>query len=170
MKFANQWKCRIPYNCTPNLTDTLHKIAPLLYQFRHYRLEQIRIEDFARQSALITEVFDRISRTKGDGDKRGIGPTATSKILHMVNPHFFMMYDKQIREGYVYSADGLGYSGFMLQMRRMIDEILQTYSSKFKIEKTDVAKDIAVKYHSEAQGITKLVDEYNWIKFNPQSR
>ena len=164
LKFLNRWKCRVGYVCTSNLTITIRESSELLSKFKNHRLEEVSLGSLQDDSSNIQEVFRRISSVQAG--KRTIGSTATSKILHMVNPSFFIMLDKNIRLGYNCSDNGLGYMNFMLKMKRFADELIHEYSSIRNLPMNSAFQSLVVECKSKATTLPKLLDEYNWIKFN----
>lgn len=87
--------------------------------------------------------------------------TGASKLLHILNPQFFMMWDDAIRYGYGCSENGEGYFNFLYRSQREIQEVLQTYRTEH-----DATKEISQRiYNGQTKSILKLLDEYNWAKY-----
>lgn len=162
LKFLNQWKCRIGYRCVPYLTKALRESAESLHQFDKCRLE---ITDLDSTKVEVMEaVFRTITSVKAK--RRTVGATATSKILHLVNPNFFVMYDREIRLGYGCSGNELGYTNFMKQMKQLANDVLHEYSSRRNLPMDSAFQSLAQECGSYSKTVPKLLDEYNWIKFN----
>ncbi|HXG05787.1 MAG TPA: hypothetical protein VNI77_00490 [Nitrososphaera sp.] len=69
---------------------------------------------------IIRKAFDTIAETvypKPNGRRRRVGPTATVKIMHFINPNLFMMNDIKIRKAYNCRPDDAGYASFMLKTK-----------------------------------------------------
>ncbi|WP_455365060.1 hypothetical protein [[Eubacterium] cellulosolvens] len=164
LNFLNQWKCRLSYVCAPSLAKTLRSCSQIFSQFRDDHLEKVNPDYLFNHSEPIEEAFWRISSVRAG--RRSIGPTATSKILHLVNPQFFMMYDRNIRLGYGCSENESGYMHFMLIMKQLGDNLIYEYASTRKISKTEALHHLAAECKSSATTLPKLLDEYNWIEFN----
>jgi len=162
LKFLNQWKCRISSLCVPDLTKALRESAESLHQFDKCRLEETVLD--SSNAEVMERVFRTITSVKAG--RRTVGATATSKILHLVNPNFFVMYDVKIRCGYGCSGNELGYTNFMKQMRQLANDVLHEYSIKRNIPMNSTFQSLAQECRSYSRTISKLLDEYNWIKFN----
>lgn len=166
LKFLNQWKCRISYSCAPALTEALRESAELLHQFDKCRLEETDLD--SANVEVMEGVFRTITAVKAK--RRTVGATATSKILHLANPNFFVMFDKEIRLGYGYSGNDHGYSNFIKQMKQLANDVLHEYSSKRNFPIDNTFQSLAQECRSHSRTIPKLLDEYNWVKFNPPKR
>jgi hypothetical protein len=100
----------------------------------------------------IKDVFKTISNTEieiKNKIKRRIGSTATSKILHMAVPDFFIMCDSGIREIHGVTGNGAGYTNFMIRM-----SIYANYLDK----NLDLSKLV-----NKKTSIPRLIDNYNYI-------
>lgn len=100
---------------------------------------------------------------------RYIGPTAISKILHLLNPGLFVMWDDEIRRKYKVSGSVEGYLKFLRLMREEVEEALNEEATKRGCNKTKIVEEICRELPSKKLGqeynrktIAKLVDEYNW--------
>jgi len=101
LEFLNRWKCRVSYDCTLSLATTLGELSQSLFKFTSYRFEEVSLDSLVDDPDTIKDVFRRIASVRaGAGTVRA---TATSKILHFVNPRFFTMSDRNIKHGYGYS-------------------------------------------------------------------
>lgn len=158
IEFLKAWKIRYTERIKPiKLKEKLRKLNA---HFQVFRNECLIALDFDREVTLnnqrmkISEVIKEIYRELcGKKDKKieikgikGIGPTAASKILHGVNPQVFMMWDEAIRNGYGYAGNEVGYLKFMIETR----EILLRMASHLR---------------EADKSSTKLLDEYNYMKF-----
>lgn len=132
--------------------------------------EQLELEHLEQRKEDIVELFNILSKTCiSDGKKyNSIGPTGASKILHLFNPKFFIMWDSYIRgEGkkakyrnvsqfYVeigkgrakyyprYTPDGNGYFEFIRDMKELF-----LVKNKLRLNKKSWAK---------------AIDEFNFVK------
>ena len=163
--FLNAWKCRVAYACSSDLSEALRVSAPFLANFKHLSLESVPLK-FLIEDSNVQQVFLTISSVKAK--KRTVGATATSKILHMINPSFFMMADENTRYAYGCSDNELGYANFMWRMKLFVDALTEQYSRAKGIPKAKVLQDLALECQSRAKTLTKLIDEYNWVKYNPK--
>jgi len=86
----------------------------------------------------------------------GVGPTNSSKILHMLCPKFFIMWDKRIREKYIGKKSNA--DAYVKFLRLMIDKIPASLDS---IQMKDIEEILEDK--SCEKTIAKLIDEYNFV-------
>lgn len=89
-----------------------------------------------------------------------VGPTSASKILHLLKPSFFVMWDRAIAKYYECDMTMEGYFNFLTEMKDAINTLLKQYSEKYLNEKPEEA--LSRKYGGKP--LTKLIDEYNWLK------
>jgi len=87
LEFLNRWKCRVSYDCTSSLAKTLRELSESLFKFKSHRLEEVSLDSLVDDLDAIKEVFRRIASVRAGA--RTVGATATSKILHLVNPRFY---------------------------------------------------------------------------------
>jgi len=90
--------------------------------------------------------------------------TATSKVLHMINPKLFVMWDNDICAGCLLALSASSYSyRFMPSMKREINEAINTYLKDYNCDRKTAIKKISS--FCNGRTLAKLVDEYNWIKY-----
>ena len=166
LKFLNDWKCRLSYDCASNLTRTLKGCSTSIAKFRHRSLEEVNTEDMELILDVIQELFRTISSVQAG--RRTVGATATSKILHLTNPSFFMMTDKRIRDGWGCSDNGMGYGNFMWRMKLFSKVVIHKYSTDRNFPMKDAFAKLTSECKSSAVTLPKLLDEYSWAKFNPR--
>lgn len=97
---------------------------------------------------------------------RGFGPTACSKILHLIQPELFIMWDKAISQFYhdVHRKNGLQhqkgeeicYFEFLKDMQKLSLELLKSNTESVILKDL---KDIS-KYDKT---LAKALDEYNYM-------
>jgi hypothetical protein len=160
--FLNKWRCRLPYECAPQLAASLKKAEPLLKPMRNFSIESVNLipikagSKTLRVLELIEKVFEVIQKVKAG--KRTVGPTATSKILHMAVPKFFVMYDEKIRKAYGCEGNAKGYVNFMLRMNLLARNLLeQAKGNKEAI--------LACSKWRE-RTLARLLDNYNYARFS----
>jgi hypothetical protein len=103
-----------------------------------------------------------------------IGPTAVSKILHLLNPRLFVMWDKKIR-GIIYENTPESYTKFLIKQRETIERALELENVCIKSD-DEVAKLLRSRLSEHLTGqrygdriltecnckkLAKLIDEYN---------
>ena len=115
------------------------------------------------------EVRDNIKRTYDAIRIKYIGATAISKILHLLNPEIYVMWDKDIRKKYKVVESAEGYFDFLKQMKAEVEEALEEEAKKEKSSEKEIAEKICRELPSKKLGqghdrktLAKLIDEYNW--------
>lgn len=162
IRFLNKWQCRLPYECAPQLAIALRKVEPLLQPLRGHNIEStdlltsINIEGrTSRILKLIEEAFDSIQRIRAG--RRTVAFTATSKILHMAIPKFFVMSDEKIRKTYGCDSNAVGYGNFMFRMSLLArDLISQAQGNKEMILNCSKWK---------GRTLAQLLDNFNYTRF-----
>jgi hypothetical protein len=129
------------------------KIATLdarIDPFRKNNLFSSQLEDL---KDFIVKLFDEIRQTEfknTKGEPNNIGTTAASKILHLICPDFFIMWDSKIRAEYRKDkADGENYFEFLREMK-----------SLWGTHKTPI-KDLERRF---GKTHTRIIDQYNYMK------
>jgi hypothetical protein len=112
------------------------------------------------------EVFQEFS------SKRSIGSTGASKVLHILNPDVFMMWDNNIRKAYhvLHNEKKHGikecYIEFLKQSKEIVQAILkeETEDRLWERHLTFLDKEFiqAFSFHETA---LKMLDECNYVKF-----
>lgn len=166
LKFLNKWKCRLGGDCVPSLTQALRECSNPISKMNNLSLDQVRYEDLIANSEIVEEVFRKISSVRVNGGRRTVSATATSKILHLTNPKFFMMSDARIRRDWGWLNNQVGYAKFMQRMKLFGDDIMHQYSAKRNVPLDVTFTNLAIECKSKATTLPKLLDEYNWTKSN----
>jgi hypothetical protein len=110
-------------------------------------------------SGAVAFIFEKIANSGGR-----YGSTATSKILHVLYPPLFVMWDAAIRGGYAVGSHSCDYAGrFLPRIQREAKEAVDSYIAERK-----AGPSTAVRELEELCGgrpLTKLIDEYNYCRF-----
>jgi hypothetical protein len=169
IKFLNDWGTRYPSDehSQASLKKAYVKVLPRLRLLQGYDLVEARFDsrvaDGKTLSETIQEVFEALASA---GEKRQW--TGTSKILHVLRPHLFVMWDSAIRGGYAV-REGSDYSSWFLPlMQRQAREVIDSYVAETKSERLIAVKELEKlggDKPGEPRRITKLLDEYNYCKF-----
>lgn len=165
--FLNGWQCRITknslvrYEILSTVNKIWDKIQPRVFKF-----------DFINQGNMQSELFDRLSNIRWlnkDGSHRSLGPTATSKILHVLRPDVFVMWDAPIRDHYGLDGSFSSYQKFNSMMREQAVRIVELILAKSR-ERDSVEHMLSTLLcnrlrcnHPRFLSLTKLIDEYNWL-------
>ena len=141
--FLNKWGiCRIPNDSKIELFQALVNLKENIQYFKGKKLwENFDFKD-KKQKALIKKIFSDLEKIPK------ISSVAISKMMHMFNPDFFIMWDNAIQERYGFYGNVKGYTYFLQRIKKKIVEnnLIEDYNnSKIKDEVT----------------LLKLIDEYN---------
>jgi len=140
------------------ITETLRKLEPKFALLRGKRFLDSKLFD--------DDVCKAIKTIYGDLDPYPyLGSTTISKILHLLNPEIFVMWDGAIVNGYHRKNKKVnhlanGYVEFLKDSQRkffkMCDDVGKT---------TDVMEKELKSKHSN-RTIANLIDIYNWKKYH----
>ncbi len=183
VNFLNHWRMRLSCKTIPAEInqwykgDTVKRIEELPSS-----LLELDFKD-SRTTKNITDLFTSLDKlTK-------INDTGASKILHIIKPEIFVMWDNEIREHYLKEFQGKNnksgpdaYLNFMRQMqetaisickenrniaselsmklKRLYEGNLRNYTKE--PEKAKLTEEIRF-LEKVGKPITKFLDEYNWI-------
>ena len=117
------------------------------------------------------EVVSAIKGAYESAKVKNIGPTAISKVLHLLNPELFVMWDEKIREKHGAKGSANSYIKFLMKMQDEINEALEEEAKNRGCSKDEVARRICEELTSEKlrrellkkKTLAKLIDEYNWM-------
>jgi hypothetical protein len=163
--FINQWSTHYPTaeGSLVALREAFCEVQPLLREL--VKLDLVRADfdgeilpDMKLRDAVET-VFEYLA-TCG----RRFESTGTSNMLHMINPHFFVMWDDRIRGGYGSIASGRNYGQhFLPLMRRELQGAVGSYTMETR------SPEDSGRWKLEAlrspRTLPKVLDEYNYVKF-----
>ena len=158
--FLKAWNIRNVNRIAPNsLGGALKELNKYFDALRGKSLlslnfdEKVNVEGQEMKiSDVIKEIYKRLSEVKG------IGSTSASKIMHGVIPELFMMWDENIRSGYGYASNEVGYLRFMREMQRILRGVIETYDGSPEELCHEACPDAK-------KTLTKLLDEFNYMKF-----
>jgi len=137
-----------------------------LEKLKGERLENLHLNDDELKET-IKRIFLEFS------SKRSIGFTGASKILHVLNPFVFMMWDNNIRSAYhKLHTDNhkLGSPECYLEFLRQSQEIIKTILNKrseddiWSDHLTFIDKDFMMAF-SFRESMLKMLDECNYVRF-----
>jgi hypothetical protein len=181
--FLNNWRMRLSCNIVPDKINNWYNADTkrVLEELPHSLLKV----DFNKAHTVvnITTLFNSLDKITGIND------TGASKILHIIKPNIFVMWDNEIREHYLKDFQGKknkagskAYLFFMQKMQEIAipickenENIASDLSMKLKRlyegnlrnhtkepEKLRLTKKIEF-LEKKGKSITKFLDEYNWI-------
>lgn len=146
----------------------------LLRKLERETIYNIAFEEKMSKSALITYsqaiflIFEEIAHCF-----RRYESTDTSKIIHTLNPHLFVMWDNAICYHIlgielIKRASGHDYAyRFMPLMQTTVKKVIRSYMEEHRCNQEEAVKRISECGNNKT--LAKLIDEYNWIyKNNPE--
>ena len=142
--FVRRWTPRV------SIGKNEDKIKEVVFSLKEkfLILNNYNLEDFEftlENIKLIRNIFDELSKTV-------LKFTATTKLMHGINPNLFVMWDNGIYQKYGCYNNSAGYIRFMESMQEIVLEILKQYRKEDIIKETN-------------RTLPKLIDEYNWINY-----
>jgi hypothetical protein len=137
------------YKGCSRIGEKLREMEPQLDKFQKLTLSAI---DLSQMSDKVEDLYDELLNAEWKSDKgrtKRVGPTATSKVLHLAIPNLFMIWDRQIRNCYGFQDSGRAYARFIANMQnwsKKLNTTIETLQEKY------------------GKSCTKIIDEYNWKK------
>jgi len=131
---------------------TACKLKEIEHKFHAFQNLSLATIDIYQKSDEIEKLYNEILNAEWESEKgrtKRVGPTATAKVLHLIVPDLFMIWDRKIRVDYGFGDSGKEYVRFLINMQNWIKEL------KPALEKMQ-------KEYGKAS--TKIIDDYNWIK------
>ncbi len=175
--FLNRWSCRLTNSSSvaKSIRDALQDLQPVLQATLSHTLRDPITTDANQKAQSITTLGDLIGNCYSTLYRcsKNFAATATSKLLHVLNPSLFVMWDVPILD-YYHRIDrriensAKGYVLFHEYMHRLVIAIDREYTGANLIpqpQSGQVFEDYLsnqLKY-SSSKGIAKFVDEYNWV-------
>jgi exonuclease VII large subunit len=158
LRFLNKWKCRLSNNCAQNLQQSLQQISPQMQSFQTQRLENIILNSQNIQQ--ITTIYNNLNNV--------IKPTATSKVMHLINVNLFPMWDQYICEGYGIKSNcrtAQNYINFMQQLQKILNNIVNKIIRQRNVNQQQAIQIIKNSTFQGKYSLVKILDEYNYMKF-----
>lgn len=131
------------------IAEKLKEMKGKFAEFENLTLATIDIDE---KSDSIEKVYNELLNARWVSDKgrtKRVGPTATAKVLHLVVPDLFMIWDREIRTVYGFGENGKDYVGFLFNMQnwlKALEPVIQERGQDW------------------GKSGTKVVDAYNWMK------
>lgn len=187
VNFLNRWRTRVPRE-PRDLPRTSISINKWYSEFSGNLFidSDIMIEDVdLKDPSLVEKIMDAYN---GLSKIPFIGPTSRGKILHMLNPHLFVAWDKAIIENYLpdagENARAEDYILFLRIMQNMANEVLSIDKNIVEslsegvirlnelnltlINKAKEKQERLVRLNflqEKGKTMAKFLDEYNWIMY-----
>lgn len=128
------------------------KLRKLELHFKALRKESLLLSKFEDKynSVHVREIYEELDSIKY------VGPTGVCKIMHLINPEIFIMWDKKIREK-IYNVEdsASGYLEFLGKNQRLLETVFNDEKKR---------NDLRSKFPNKT--LAKLIDEFNWYIAN----
>lgn len=180
--FLNKWHCRLPVSdeLAENIREAYRKSIPLLEALENETLENfefekridIKGEEYTNRQVLL-EVFMnfcniRYTRALSTCNLSGV---CASKLLSLINPGLFVMWDTPICEAYAIKAsseprarDKQYVPEFFPLMKQKANDAIDSYMKDKKCSRNEAIK--AINSFRKWRPLAKLLDEYNWVTYS----
>lgn len=160
--FLNKWGCRLATNNHEVIAKHIIGVTRAIHEDLE-SLEELKLIDldFESYGDAIKNCYQTMSSLVGSG----FSHTAVSKLLHMINPELFVMWDGPMRKGYkedcTITEDADGYFKYMKKMREGLQKVSQSFLITYEGCPAEfLSKKLEIK---TTKTIVKHLDEYNWI-------
>jgi hypothetical protein len=164
-RFLNQWRTRYPSDAAARASfkKAYLEVLPLLRALQGHTLLETALDGVLPQGMSVSEavasIFEKIARSDSRYESTG-----TSKILHVVYPPLFVMWDSAIRGGYAVGSHSRDYAGrFLPRVQREAKEAVDSYIAERKAGPSTAVRELEGLCGGRA--LTKLIDEYNYCRF-----
>lgn len=160
-KFLNKWGCRLAKKNHDVLAKKLIEVTEHLKKdLQGLKGAKLIDLNLGSNETAIKNCYQTMA-----GIGNNFSHTAASKLLHMINPELFVMWDGPMRKGYkedyVITADAAGYFDFMNKMQEGLQKVSQSFLSAHEGCPAEfLSKKLEIK---TPKTIVKHLDEYNWI-------
>jgi hypothetical protein len=160
--FLNCWGCHFPHNSIPDLVPVLKLTADqIMASIGNAPLETLQ----KNRLGCIVPVFEKLREVPH------VGGTTASKILSVIQPQTFMMWDEKIANNYGFSQNGMGHFRFLMFTKNIIRKLRE-------FEPPPIEMQLCIENQSRGWEvpIAKILDEWKWItshqllNFNNHSR
>jgi len=144
IKFVRRWTPRVPIGRN---RDQIKKVAlSLRDEFNKLEFETLESFVFTPENEMtIRNIFEQLSSCP-------LKFVATTKLMHGINPHLFIMWDQGICIHYRCSLNSAGYIKFLQLMQTELKEVMASHTKEEIIQQT-------------GRSLPKLLDEYNWDRY-----
>jgi len=144
------------------LCDTLNKLRNEFTTLHALDLEHFEPD---RDGSKVKGIFEKIYALKLGVSEKAIA-TVTSKIMHLVAPKLFVMWDTGIIDFYRCKPNAEGYLTFLVEMTNVAKQ-LQRNIGRIRQKAEELRKRAGEVYGIEIcseKSLAKLIDESNWMK------
>ena len=156
LSFANGWSSRMQCK-VDDVHCALKEIQKDLDILKGENILDVCLDE--RNRELICRSFKVLASCNRKGRNE---PTGTSKMLHIINPHLFVMWDTAIRGEYIVSGNWIQYTGFLRKVQQLAK---QAVCEVLENEKTHSRETAIASLTGCKHSLAKALDEYNFMKY-----
>jgi len=151
--FLNCWKCRFSRKTSPGaISKWIENNNANLEDLSTYSITDIKLPETAPSIDLL---FNSLIELKYQGI-HNMSDACASKILHLMVPRLFVMWDTNIKPYKSYP-----YSNFMEEMQKFANYITKEFLKKYKDEDMEKYLQNSLNYLIK-KPLAKYIDEFNW--------
>jgi hypothetical protein len=165
LRFLNQWATRHPSDADARgrFKRAYLQVLPLLRALQGLTLLDTAFGTGVVRGMCVSEAVGSIFETIAGSGSR-YESTATSKILHVLHPPLFVMWDSAIRGGYAVDGHSGDYATrFLPRMQRQAREAVESYTNDGGADPAAALQEL--QKLCGGRPLAKLIDEYNYCKF-----
>ncbi len=171
-EFLNAWGCRIPNKTTQSaeaMQTALQGLLPYLKALEELEIETVNFDQNVvvngNQSTVNQAIRQCYTILEEVGNR--FAATATSKLLHILQPGLFVVWDNPIHDHYHVAGDGQGYLAYLQEMNAMSKKVCRSFRDATLNPPSDT-KNPAVYLSKQLEydypkTLAKYLDEYNWV-------
>ena len=142
------------------IIGAIRDINRLLSEIEDKSIDEIDFSD-TKVRRLIEVAYDRLAPI--------VGHTGASKVLHLLYPNIFVMWDDGIRTAYnIQTPNPDNYVNFLVKIQEIIKRLISEYASKHGVNESNARQKLIEIF--DGYSITKVVDEYNFLKFTKNEK
>ena len=160
-RFVNsQWNARMRAT-VEDMQGAFNEILPRISDLQSDKLIDLcldKTEEGRRNTNLIGHCFQRLATCSGSKHNEA---TAASKVLHLIYPDLFVMWDRAIRWGYG-GYKFILYTDFLRKMQRIVYCVTEEEARQTRLPH---GESFLTSLPSGARVLLKTLDEYNYMKF-----
>ena len=148
--FLNSWKTRAPQTVCTEILSVFYVNQSAIRTLLNVQLESPALDESVLRN--VQYIFAELCNIYR------LGPTGASKILGVLNPSLFVMWDDPIRKAYKCSYTMPSYSKFTAQMREAAQRVIETSGS------TDITT-YGIKKFGYSFPLSNYINYYLWLTF-----
>jgi len=165
--FLNAYKCRIA-NKRKNVIakEICHVFSDFLENFKKFNENKQLVKVDLTDKSIAKSINDVYKNLK---EIKGLGPTSVSKIMHVLYPDLFVMWDNTIKK-YFEEHNVKNYLDFLIQMKKEMNELIGSYAEDQGISEEKAKKELKEKFYGGKKTLIKLLDEFNYVNITTNQK